>query len=661
MAEAVDTPRPEMGTKRSQLALAFLLAGCVCLGAVTLYWPSLSQPFQFDDQLFLRDDNVRLARWRAFVFPPVRRSLTWLTFLVQYQVSGPSPAAYHAVNLVLHALNSVLVFLFLALLFGKRGEGGGNPESAGAVGAGRLLSAAFGGLLFAMHPLQTESVLLAYQRSTLLAALFSFLSLFCWIFASRNREAVGREGMAFTLAGILFLMAVAAKESAVVLPLLFWTWDGLFGRRWRPSPKLLVLLFFGGFFALAIALGSVETGQLATSQGLAGGVVYAATEVRVLWLYLGLLMGVGSQNVDHDVVAQSVPWDPIWWLAAVGLVLLLSAFWKTRRGNPELAFFGFAFFLFLLPSSGFLPSPDFAFEHRVYASMLGVAGLAGLTFLEVCRRLAGRRWRTASWWARGAAGLALLACAGSLVAMAVSTRDRMAVWREPVALWRDAVAKSPGKYRPNFNLGVLLLDRSPAEADRYLSRAIEIDPSQPLAYRSLGEARLREGDDGAAETLWKQALLLKPDDFDTLLALGKLDRSRHRFFEAKQRLEAAERLRPDDWEVQYQLGLLQQDFGFVAESVPRFERALGLNPRLPALYFALAEPMARTSNWDRAIELYRQGLDLSPKDARAHYRLALIYWQAGRGDEARAAVKKGLEVAESESEIEIGRALLDSH
>ncbi len=648
-----------MRTKHSQLGLAILVASCVCLATAILYWHSLGQPFQFDDQLFLRDDNVRLARWRAFVLPPVPRFLTWLTFLAQYQVSGVSPTAYHAFNLVFHTLNSALVFFLLALFLGKPRDAPGRESKVGLASSSRLLLAGVGAAVFALHPLQSESVLLAYQRSTLLAAFFSFLSLLCWLQSKGDLESAKRGSAASNLATVFLFLAVSAKESAVVVPLLFWIHDGLLHHRWKPSRRLLFLLGVGGLTGFGMALEGAESGQVATSQGLAGGLVYAATQVRVVWLYLGLLVGIGSLNVDHQVPAQATPWDPIWWLAAAGLGGVLWIFWRWRRRRPKMTFFGLVFFLFLLPSSSFLPSPDFAFEHRLYASMLGVAGVGSLAVLELTGWLTkvldsatARRWQVG--------GVALLVCVG-LSLMAASARERMEVWRDPVTLWRDAASKSPDKYRPNFNVGALLLESRPAEAERYLSRAIEIDPSQPLAYRSLGEARLRQGQDQEAESLWKQALLLNPDDFDTLLALGKLARRGRRYFQALNRFEAAERLRPDDWEVQYQLAGLQQDFGFVAESVRHFERALDLNPSLPVLYFALAEPMAQTNNWDRAIELYQQGLALAPDDAKAHYRLALIYWRAGRPGNAKAEVEKGIAVAKNRSEVETGQALLDSH
>ncbi len=652
--------RPKMRTKNSQAALALLLACGVCLSAVLLYWPSLSQPLQFDDQLFLRDDNVRLGRWRPFVSPPVPRLLTWLTFLLQYQVNGSSAPAYHAVDLVIHSINSVLVFLFLALMTAKGGGARDNSVGPRFGDAQSLTAAAVGSALFAVHPVQTETVLLVYQRSTLLATLFSCLSLLCWLYPKGRREASRDRGATSILAGVFFLLAVAAKETAVVVPILFWVLDGLFDGRWRPSARLWVLVGLGGALGLGIAFEGAESGQVATGRGLAGALVYAATQIRVIWLYLGLVAGVGSLNVDHHVPAQHTPWDPTWGLAAAGLVALLWIFWRMRRRCPAVTFHGLAFFLFLLPSSSLIPSPDFAFEHRVYSSMLGVAGLASVASLALFKRMAEMGGASSAKRKWLAAGSVLLPCAG-LVVMVGWARERIGVWDHPVALWRDAVAKSPNKYRPNFNLGVLLLEEEPEEADIYLSRAIQIDPSQPLAYRSLGEARLREGAAGDAESLWKQALLLNPKDFDTLLALGKLDRGKHRYFEAKRYLEAAESLRPEDWEVHFQLGKLHEEFGFVAESVAFLERALELNPAFPALYFALAEPMTRTNNWDRAAELYQQGLALSPDDANAHYRLAQIYWRMGREADARAEVEKGMAAAKGESEIETGRALLDAH
>ena len=163
-----------------QVLLVFLLP-------IIVYLSAFDYPFQFDDHLFLEDENVQLGRWVHFISPPVPRFLTWLTFLIQYQMHGLSPAPYHLFNLLLHALNGVLVFLFLVCV--SRTQQAAAPlsfkeERTGALQTSHRSETApyfslplLAALVFAVHPIQTEATLYVYQRSTLLATLFALLAL----------------------------------------------------------------------------------------------------------------------------------------------------------------------------------------------------------------------------------------------------------------------------------------------------------------------------------------------------------------------------------------------------------------------------------------------------------------------------------------------------
>ena len=155
--------------KLKTLSCALLVAAAAFL----VYWPSLGYPFQFDDSLLLRDYNAPNGRWMPFFWPPKPRVLTWLIFLIQYQFHGLNPIPYHAFSLLLHAANSVLAFFLLRLIFQHfplppRQEMASGVEAIIRKRPFFLFPALSGALIFALHPLQTESVLYIYQRSTLL-------------------------------------------------------------------------------------------------------------------------------------------------------------------------------------------------------------------------------------------------------------------------------------------------------------------------------------------------------------------------------------------------------------------------------------------------------------------------------------------------------------
>src|SRR5215467_11690006 len=179
-------------------SVAFKLKVGLGLAGFLLFAPSLGHPFHFDDTLLLNDSNILTpAKWAHFLNPLHLRELTYFTFYLNHLIAGNNAASYHFVNVILHITNTLLFFTLLDGLVERR-------------------MAFFAAAIFMMHPIQTEPVLYVYQRSILLACLFSLLACMA---LRRNR---------WWLASILFVCAFEAKESAIAVPLLVvvirWMW-----------------------------------------------------------------------------------------------------------------------------------------------------------------------------------------------------------------------------------------------------------------------------------------------------------------------------------------------------------------------------------------------------------------------------------------------------
>ncbi len=553
------------------------------LSVIAVYAPAAGHPFHWDDRIFLADDNVVSGRWERLVEPPVPRWLTWLVFSGQYQLFGRDPGPFHVFSVLLHAVNSLLVLLLLRRLLGQGSTEGtaSTPASLHAAGAGAAL--------FAFHPIQTESVLYIYQQSTLLSALLSLLSLNLWI---RDRRLP---------ALLLVLPAVAAKETALALPPVFWLADGLLRRRWRPSAWTVAAVAGAGAGVLLVFL----SGRIGSDPTLGGSrLAYLASQVPVFTIYLQRVLAPVNLNLDPDVPLPPDLFRPSWWfallaVAGVGIALV----WVCRR-DPRLGFLAWLFPLFLLPSSSLIPSQDPMSEHRLYLSMVAVAGIAGV----LMARRSAQSWSlqvtaggTHAWRRRAAIAVPCVVLGVSIGLDLV----RIRVWQDEIALWQDTVRKSPHKFRPHYNLGVLLMDRDPAEAYVVLSEAIRIDPSQPMAYRSLGEVFWRQHRYPEAERAWRQALALDPDHAGTCRALGLLYARQGAFSQALHHLQRARELDPLAWRSYFDLAGLHYRFGFMDTAVEHCEAGLRLHPENTELRLLLAELMMQTRNFARAAELYQ--------------------------------------------------------
>ena len=603
-----------VGTRKYLLALALGLL------VICLYWSSLAYPFQFDDQLFLRDDNVRLTRWSAFLWPPAPRVLTWLSFTAQFAIWGEDPAPFRMFNVLLHAANSLLVLLLVLKL-----------QDAFPVPSSRQKwrVPALAGLLFALHPLQTESVVYIYQRSTLLAAFFSLLALLLW----SHRSVAGRRQLLSLGSLLCFILAALSKEYALVLPIVLWANDFYRSGRVRPEPILVASLIISLFLTGMFLWWSMASGDATIGAG-GQSLTYARTQVQVIWRYLRLFVLPLGQTIDPHVVPVRSWLAGGWWVQLILLISLLGTIALTYRSQRRFSFWLLFCFLWLLPTSSVVPSQDYMFEHRTYLSLLGLAGPLSVL-------LAGGSMSVGRF--AGVAGLLALTL-GTL------TWQRTRVWRSEVSLWEDAARKAPTKYRPVHNFGVTLRSSSPDRAEQYLRRAIQLGPAVPLAYRSLAELKWYQGDLKSTEVLWRAALGIDPDHRETLLALGRLHLEKKEFFEAEGYLQKALADQPTDWQARYLLGELYYGFGLTQKALNQAELGLRFHPLQTSLRVLLADCVRRQANWNRAVELYRESLLQSPEHSRAHLGLAESYSRIGQQKMAVRAAREAIRRASDPSD-----------
>ena len=638
--KASSWPRTDGHGYHSFQSQALLLRAILCLLAVSIvfliYLPAKDLPFQFDDDLFLSNDNVKLGRWRAFLWPLKTRPLTWISFLVQYRIHGPNAGPYHLVNVVLHALNSLLVLLLLTRIL---------ELTSGRRDRVHLLSLA-GALIFALHPLQSEATLYIYQRSTLLGGLFTLLTLLTFW---HNRPRL-------TL--VLLLLALLSKEFTVVLPVVLWFMNGFLRKRWRPDRWLVIYFSASVLAGLVFLIWILVSGERTLGVGFETSSLYAATQLKVIWSYIGLTLFPISLNLDYHVYPQTDFQDPVWWIALLGLGGFLVLTFRLRSRCPEAAFLVFLFFAFLLPTSSFIYSQDYMFEHRVYTSLLGFSGLAALALGAGWRLLEHRLGPTKVPQALPTLLIGVTVSV-PLVAYAGVDRERLQVWRDEVSLWRDTARKSPDKYRPHYNLGVSLIERSPREAVSSLARAIAIDPHLPFAYRSLADVCLDLGNYRSAEHFWERALKLNPHHARTHLALGRLHALKPNYFPAYRHLKRAQALDPQDWRSYFHLAQLYFRFGFWDKTLIQSEMGWNRSPHHLGLRLLRADSVARLGNWDRAVELYQELLQSEPANSSIYYKLAQAYGVMRQPERALETARQGLEHASAGPESRQGRLLIE--
>jgi tetratricopeptide (TPR) repeat protein len=501
---------------------------------------------------------------------PTLRPVSYLSFGLSYLLGGPDPAGFRLLNVLIHAANAILVALLGRALLARLPQ---PPPPRDA-----LWIAWLAGLVFAVHPLATQSVTYVVQRMTSLAALFYLAALLAWL---RGRESVdpGQRAAWWTAAGASGLLALGSKEIAITLPAAIWLVEWFFFRDLDPGFARKSALRLG---LPALVAGVVAYAAIFHGSGYAGRPFGAGerllTELRVVVFYASLVVWPlpSRLNLLHDVALSRSLLDPPGTLLAAGLLLAAGVLAGLGARRAPLVAFALAWFGLHLTLESFVLPLALVYEHRVYLPLVAAAWLAPWALFAAT----GMR-------ARRAVPLALLGVA----LLAGATLARNQVWRDELGFWREVAARSPGLAGARNNLGLALQRAGELEAAIAEYRAaLELDPLDAGIHVNLGSA-------------W--------------LALG-------RRVEAVSHFEAALRISPDDYRAHYNLGHALAVSGQVDAGASHLERAAHLAPWDAAVWNGLGAVRDLQGRLDEAAEALARALRLDPGNAEAAHNLAAV-------------------------------------
>lgn len=440
---------------------------CLILIALSfvLYFKAIGFDFlpSWDDGEYVLDnprvhglsiENIRLIFSEAYFsnYAP----LHLLSYAIDFSIWGLSPRGFHLTNILLHAVNSALIYLLA-----RRITGDG-------------MASFIAGALFAVHPLNVENAAWVAERKTLLTAAFSFGSIFAYI-SFRDRGGWGLYAASL----FLFVLALLSKPLAVVLPLSLAAYDIFLRREWRalkwPVPffALAALLAFIAFKAHSDA-SSIESETL--SSDVLFNVVYP-TMLPVYWEYLRLIIWPSGLSGFYDATLRSSFLEPMVLSAIVAWAVVFAAvLWK---GTGQVRFWFLWFWIWLLPVSNIIPLPVYYADRYMYMPAIGFFVLFGLLMSYAGLRASFKTAATVS------------ACV--LIAFGAASFIRMDVWKDEVAFWEDTAKKSPGQDKAHLNLGYAYEMKGRFdEAEKAYETAISIYPSQE-AISNLEMVRLKKG------------------------------------------------------------------------------------------------------------------------------------------------------------------------
>ena len=442
-----------------------------------VYWPAMHGQFLLDDT-YLPYMSASYAAGSLFTWVRGLRPLLMFSYWLNLQYADPARVGmqdtfgYHFVNVILHFVNGILVWLAMRKVL----------SWAGVEKWLREVLAIFAAGLFLLHPLQTESVSYVASRSETLSVFFVLATLAVFLYRTGDALGIGRTVAVLALYGA----AVLSKEHTAVLPVLLlltdYYWNPGFSltgirRNWRLYIPVVVAGALAVVF-VALVLRSATTAGFGVKEFT--WYQYFFTECRAIWDYLWMFLLPIGQNLDPEFSISRTITEHGAIVAILGLLAVTVGAWIYRRRFPLASYGWFVFLILIAPTSSFVPIRDPFAERRLYLPFIGLLFIT-VEFV--------RRWKTSK-------NTLIAVLALVLLAEAAATSQRNQLWASPINMWTDTVAKSPHKSRPRFQLAKAYYDAGhyPEAVENYEKTAQLETPNfdllidWALAYDAVGRS-----------------------------------------------------------------------------------------------------------------------------------------------------------------------------
>jgi tetratricopeptide (TPR) repeat protein len=625
------------------LSRAWLFGLLLAVITLAAFGPVCHAGFLWDDDEYVAENALLTAPdglwriWFSLDSPSQYFPLSYTTFYVERHLWGLHPTGYHLVNLLLHAANTLLVWRVLARL--------------------RVPGAWLAAAIFALHPVQVESVAWITERKNVLMGFLFLLALLAWI--EFVDEQCQRPWRFYVLALVLYALALLAKTTACTLPaaLLLILWLKGMPINWRRLGPV------APFAAMCLGMGLLTVWWERHHQGTQGKMFEIGWVDRVLiasravWFYAGKLLWPVHLSFSYPrwTISASDPRAYFWVLATLGLAVLIWRLrrWAGRSVEVAAAYYGAT----LSPVLGFIMLYTFMYsfvaDHYQYLACIGPIALAvagmkvGLGRVTV--------WRP---FLQPALGAVLL------MALGVLTWQQCGMYADLETLWQTTICRNPDSWLAHHELGVAFNKKGLVdEALLQYEETLQINPRDEEAHVNLGNILMQRGRVDEAISHFQQAVEISPryvqarnNLANAFLQEGKLDEAIFHFRQALQ-------INPGYAKAHNNLGnaLLQE--GKVAEAMVHFQQAVQLEPLEPAaqnnLAWLLATcPQDSLRNGAKAVELAKRASELvGGQNPVVLHTLAAALAEAGHFPEAVETARHAMDMAEERGNTGLAKEL----
>ncbi len=572
---------------------------CLILAVVTLaiYNPVNRHPFvNYDDDRYITENpHIRQGltgatfRWALTSTEQANwHPLTWMSHALDVSLFKLDPGGHHFVSVLLHAVNVALLFLLLLWATGRQGP------------------SLFAATLFALHPIEVESVAWIAERKNVLCTTFFLLALWAYGWYARNPN--WKRYLAVVLC---FIAGLASKPMVITLPFVLLLLDDWPLRRDAGSDSSKKYSW-GRLAVEKVPLLLLSAGSAVITMRVqrSGGAVRSITEFS---------FPVRIENCIHSYVMYLVktvwpsglaPLYPhpsnslaLWKVGASALVLLVITAFVIRFRFRRYLLVGWFWFLgTLIPVIGLVQVGEAAMADRyAYIPLIGIFVMISFGVDDLLR-VNQRR-------------ILVPAAVVIVSGLAVVTHRQIGFWENNYTLWSHTLAVTQNNFIAEDNLGgALILEGKEEEAHPHFEAAARINPKDPMSRSNLGTYAETHNRPDEAIAFFRQAIELTSDS--TLLAqtyanMGAAQRTLGEDAQAQHSYEQSLRFNPNQFNAWLGLGLLAQKQGRPGDAITDLSRSVEIQPTAEA-YFQIGRMLEQVGHPAEAVDAYQEALKISP-------------------------------------------------
>lgn len=578
------------------------------------FFPALKAQYIWDDNdVLIENDLLKSVAglWNIWTKPSVIPQghywpVLYTNFWLEYQLFGNNPFGYHLINILMHGVCCIFLYLLLKRL--------------------KIPGAWFAAALFAVHPLNVESVAWITERKNTLSGIFFFSSLLAYFYSDQKKWI-------YISSILLFLAALLTKTSVVGFPfvilLIIW-W-----KRGRIRVEDIYRLI--PFFAAAITIGFFDAILIKTGMGYSYGLTIIDRILiagRAIWFYIYKLL-FPFNLMAHYPRWQINPYNPLQYAFPLSLVIMIWLLWRYRNKIGRLPLVCLLYFIIMLaPTLGFV---DFGYMGFSFVAdrfqYLAGAGLmvliSSLLFSHFQKKLKFPAIR--------------FAAAFLIMILSIYSFQYSRVFYNMETLFQHTLSKNPESWVAYNNLAYTHEERGDLEtASKYYRKAMEIKPDDPGVEVNLANLLEKKGSEEKTLEIYNKILSKNPGFINARFNLANLLAGKGKIDQAIMHYRIALSQRPRDAEILSNLANALYVKGRRNEALSHYKKALMLNPELHEASYNAGLIYMENREWDEAIEYLERYADKNPDNPHAWKKLGDAFLSSHSDQKAEKSYRRSL-------------------